>query len=128
MSKPRPERRSRDSRVAPSPSLPPEQTLGPGDEGYWHPAEQYVGIRVTCRTCGDNRLMGTLGLYTFPGDDGEPWFEGPGVEPAGWNTSLTLHCRKGHTVPMRVDRLLADLREMKEQVGENGRDVRRTAL
>ncbi|MCP3422737.1 hypothetical protein [Nocardioides pinisoli] len=94
------------------------------------PSEQYVGIRVTCRACGssENRRLGTIGLYTFEGDDGEPWFEGPGVEPGGFNTSTVLRCRKGHNVPLRHDKLVPILERMKDEAGPGGRRVVTEAL
>ena len=91
-------------------------------------AAQFVGLRVVCRSCGDNRHMGTLGLSTIPGDDGEPWFKGPGVEPAGWHSSLTLRCDDGHNVPLRIDRLWPLLRRMHDEAGPRGRRVETVAL
>jgi hypothetical protein len=128
MSKPKPRRKLPRSNFKPAPNVPRDRLAKPGEPGYWFKGEQYVGIRVTCRTCGDNRRMGLLALSTFPEDDGEIWFTGQGVEPARFNTSIVLRCRGGHNVPLRLDKITSLLRRMKDETGPSGRRVVSKAL
>jgi hypothetical protein len=84
---------------------------------------RFVGLRITCAACDDNRRIGLVGLYTFEGDDGQVWFEGAGVDPAGYQPTVTFRCRAGHNVPMRLASLIPKLQQMREDVGIDGRRV-----
>lgn len=123
MSKPKPRRKHPDSNAMPAPDVPRSELAKPGEPGYWFPTEQYVGIRVTCRTCGDGRRVGLVALFTFPEDDGEPWFEGESVDPGGSTTLLVLRCRRGHSVSLPLDEVTERLESMKSAAGPNGRRV-----
>jgi hypothetical protein len=127
VSKPKPRRKAPGSSATPAPDFPRDMLAKPGEPGYWFQAEEYVGIRVSCRACGDPRRVGLLALYTFPEDDGTPWFEGR-VSPGPEGTSVTLLCREGHHIRLRYDQFLPLLERMRDEVGPRGRRVVSEAL
>jgi hypothetical protein len=84
-----------------------------------------VAFRVTCATCGDKRKVGEIGYETSPGADREPYMAG---RTTGHVSAITFHCRDGHNMPARLDRLLPVLATWRDEVGVGGQRAEDLAL
>lgn len=80
----------------------------------WEAASR--SVRITCRACGDNRLVVKVTLPP-PHLDRESAMHvdgGSRVEPSGHDeSSIVAHCRAGHTISVRKDKLYGILLAMR---------------